>query len=93
MAVMKRAAKLRVLNDNVDLGGGIHLPKGDYEGTVTDMTVMLKGRQVTQLAKVQIYLSKKFLQSIGFIPKQNSTFLGIEGDFTPSYLKGDIREI
>lgn len=81
-----RRARLRVINDKVDLGEGISLLKGDYDGDITDMTVMLHGHPKSRVSKVAIYLSEKFLQSIGFKPNPNSTRSGVEADLAPSYL-------
>ena len=66
---------------------------GDYEGTITYLTVMLRGHALTQIAKVQIYICEKELQAFGFPSKQNSSSLGIEGDFAPSFHKGVIVEV
>lgn len=93
MATSTRPATLRVVNDNVDLGGGISLPQGDYDGTITDMIIMMRGQEIRQISKVAIYLSEPFLQSIGFPAKPNSSSLGITGDFTPSYIRKDIVEV
>lgn len=93
MASTIRRARLRVVNDNVGLGGDFFLPQGDYDGSITGMTVRLHGHEKSQVAKVAIYLSEEFLQSVGFTPQPNSTRQGIEADFTPFYLKGDITEI
>jgi hypothetical protein len=88
-----RQTKLRVVNNNVDLGRGISLPTGEYSGQITETFIVIRGFDKRQVSRVGIYLSEDFLQSIGYPANPNSTREGIEGDFTPSFLKGDIVEI
>ena len=92
MPTSTRPAKLRVINDNVDLGGGISLPRGDYDGKITDTIVPWRGQEIREPgSKVTIYLSEAFLQQIGFPPKPS--WVGIEADFTPAFKRGDIIEV
>lgn len=93
MATSTRSARLRVINNNVDLGGGKSLPIGDYSGSITDMIIMMRGKEIRQVSRASIYLSEDFLQRIGFAANPSSTRDGIEEDFTPSFLKGDIIEV
>ena len=48
MPTSTRPAKLRVINDNVDLGGGISLPRGDYDGKITDTIVPWRGQEIRE---------------------------------------------
>ena len=93
MTTIQRVATLRVVNTNVDLGGGISLPIGVYDGTITEMVINIRGREMKQVARVAIYLTEEFLQGLGFPFNPNSSREGIEGDFTASFLKKDIVEI
>lgn len=93
MATITRQTTLRVVSDNVDLGGGISLPMGDYSGTVTEMIIMMRGREIRQVSRVAIYFSSEALTALGLPPKPGSIRTGIEADFAPSFLKGDIVEV
>lgn len=91
MANTRRIATLRVVGD-VPLGGGKFLPLGDYSGSIETMHLLTRGKQIDQIAKVQISLSEEEIAS--FLDKEpNPNGLGMDADFTPSFIKGDIVEV
>lgn len=92
MPTIRREATLRVVNDQVDIGKGQHLPTGDYHGVIETMVVMLHGHRKEQIGRVQLYLSEDQLDAL-FGPKPNSSRDGMLADFTSDFVKGNIREV
>lgn len=68
MATSTRQTTLRVINDNVEIGKGISLPIREYSGKVTEMIVMIRGREIRQVSRVAVYFSSEALTALGLTP-------------------------
>lgn len=91
MATETRNAKMRVLNDQVDAGKGKHIPPGDYSGTIVKAIVMMRGRRLEQVTRVQIFISEEIMAEM-FGRDQNPSRIGIDADVTKGYLDGHVVE-
>ena len=91
MATTRRTAKLQVLSDKVDLGGGVFLPRGNYDGIITESTLWVQGQQDARTSKVQMSFSKDFISRL-YEGSRKQSKIAADADVTAAFLRGHIVE-
>lgn len=89
MASSTETMRLKVLNNNVELGVGKSLPPGVYPGYIEWMHFNVRGVDHKQESRVMIKLTEAQIASALGVPADPNR-LAVDFDVLSNFLKGDV---